>query len=84
MEQEDARLVLAVANDMFAGHVSKDAVIVAKYEPNELPWLPRAVITILLNPEMPGSRCGVVDLLHPSELYRPRCGASDCRCMQKS
>lgn len=69
--------------DMFSGHVSKDVVIVKRYEPHELPWLPRAMITILLFPgDREGEgRCGVVNLLHFSERNTPRCGSPDCRCM---
>lgn len=73
----DTTPLLATAQGMFAGHVKHDVVIVDRYEPGQLPWLPRATAIILLYPDCPTSRCGIVDLLHPSEANTPR-----CRCMK--
>lgn len=77
----DASLALAAMGGAFAGHVRKDAVVVETLGPGELPHLPRATAIILLDPKCPGSRCGIVDLLHPSEAGTPRCGNPECRCM---
>jgi hypothetical protein len=76
----DTATLLAAAQGMFAGHVLKDTTVVELFEPGELPWLPRATAIILLWPEHPGSRCGIVDLRHPSESGTPRCKNPDCRC----
>lgn len=77
----DPSLLLAVAHSMFSGHVRRDTVVVDCYPPGHRPWLPRATAVILLWPDSPGSRCGIVDLLHLSEAGTPRCGNSECRCM---
>jgi hypothetical protein len=77
----DPSLLLAVFAGAFAGHVRKDTVVVETIEPGVKPWLPRATAIILLDRNQPGSRCGIVDLLHPSERGTPRCGDPNCRCM---
>ena len=80
--QGSAAPLLLAMNDLFAGHIYKDAGIADSYEPGFRPWIPRATIVIYLWPETKQGRCGVIDLLHPTELHRPRCGELTCRCMQ--
>jgi hypothetical protein len=77
----DTGPLLAAMGGVFAGHVRRDVVVVETWGPGETPWCPRATIVFLLDPDAPGSRCGAVDLLHPSESGSPRCGAPECRCM---
>jgi hypothetical protein len=77
----DTTPLLAMMNGAFAGHVHKDCVVVERHGPGWKPWLPRATAIILLDPTAPGSRCGIIDLLDPSEAGTTRCGNPLCRCM---
>jgi hypothetical protein len=77
----DTAPLLAAFNNGFAGHIRAEAEVVERFPPGSRPWLPRATVIFLLYPGEPESRCGVPDLLHPSEAKTPRCGNSICRCM---
>ena len=74
--------VLPAFMEMMAGHIPATTPIIDRYAPGCRPWLPRAIAVFYLYPETREGRCGVIDLLHPSERHTPRCGVPGCRCMQ--
>lgn len=85
-EQGTLRPFIEGLSDFFKGHIPACTSIWAYHEPNEVPWLPCATITIGYPPQVPceqQGQCVVIDVLHGTEQDKPCCSDPLCRCQMK-